>query len=36
MKVVYYAAYTFGTEINGLGIGVFGDISMFTEYCVNI
>jgi dTDP-4-amino-4,6-dideoxygalactose transaminase len=30
LKVVYDAAHAFGTEINGVGIGSFGDISMFS------
>lgn len=30
LKVVYDAAHAFGTEIDGIGIGTFGDISMFS------
>lgn len=30
LKVVYDAAHAFGTEISGVGIGSFGDISMFS------
>jgi dTDP-4-amino-4,6-dideoxygalactose transaminase len=30
LKVIYDAAHAFGTEINGHGIGSYGDISMFS------
>jgi dTDP-4-amino-4,6-dideoxygalactose transaminase len=30
LRVIYDAAHAFGTEINGSGIGTFGDISMFS------
>jgi len=30
LKVVYDAAHAFGVEVNGVGIGTFGDISMFS------
>lgn len=30
LKVIYDAAHAFGTEINGVGIGNFGDVSMFS------
>lgn len=30
LKVIYDAAHAFGTEINGVGIGNFGDITMFS------
>ncbi len=30
LKVIYDAAHTFGVELNGKGIGTFGDISMFS------
>src|SRR3989338_9746583 len=30
LKVIYDAAHAFGTKINGIGIGNFGDISMFS------
>ena len=30
LKVIYDAAHAFGVEIDGVGIGTFGDISMFS------
>lgn len=30
LKVIYDAAHAFGTKINGIGIGNFGDISVFS------
>ena len=30
LKVIYDSAHAFGVEINGIGIGNFGDISMFS------
>ncbi len=30
LRVIYDAAHAFGTEINGRGIGTYGDISMFS------
>ena len=30
LKVIYDAAHAFGTKINGIGIGNFGDVSMFS------
>lgn len=30
LKVIYDSAHAFGTKINGVGIGNFGDISMFS------
>lgn len=36
LKVVYDAAHAFGTEINGVGIGNFGDISMFSFHATKL
>src|SRR5215217_1366730 len=30
LKVIYDAAHAFGTEIDGVGIGTFGDVTMFS------
>ena len=30
LKVIYDAAHTFGVEVDGKGIGTFGDASMFS------
>ncbi|MCB0170100.1 MAG: DegT/DnrJ/EryC1/StrS family aminotransferase [Anaerolineae bacterium] len=36
LKVIYDAAHAFGTEINGEGIGTFGDISMFSFHATKL
>lgn len=36
LKVVYDAAHAFGCEINGQGIGTFGDISMFSFHATKL
>ncbi len=36
LKVIYDAAHTFGVEIDGKGIGTFGDISMFSLHATKI
>lgn len=36
LKVIYDAAHAFGTEINGRGIGTFGDISMFSFHATKL
>jgi dTDP-4-amino-4,6-dideoxygalactose transaminase len=36
LKVVYDAAHAFGVEINGIGIGTFGDISMFSFHATKL
>jgi dTDP-4-amino-4,6-dideoxygalactose transaminase len=36
LKLVYDAAHAFGTEINGVGIGNFGDISMFSFHATKL
>lgn len=36
LKVVYDAAHAFGTEIDGKGIGTFGDISMFSFHATKL
>jgi dTDP-4-amino-4,6-dideoxygalactose transaminase len=36
LKVVYDAAHAFNTEINGVGIGTFGDISMFSFHATKL
>ena len=36
LKVVFDAAHAFGTEINGRGIGGFGDISMFSFHATKL
>lgn len=36
LKVVYDAAHAFGTEINGTGIGNYGDITMFSFHATKL
>lgn len=36
LKVIYDAAHAFTTEINGIGIGDFGDISMFSFHATKL
>jgi dTDP-4-amino-4,6-dideoxygalactose transaminase len=36
LKVVYDAAHAFGTELDGRGIGTFGDISMFSFHATKL
>ncbi len=36
LRVVYDAAHAFGVEIGGLGIGTFGDISMFSFHATKL
>ncbi len=36
LKVVYDAAHAFGVEIDGAGIGTFGDISMFSFHATKL
>jgi len=36
LKVVYDAAHAFGVEIDGCGIGTFGDISMFSFHATKL
>lgn len=36
LKVVYDAAHAFGTEIDGVGIGNFGDITMFSFHATKL
>lgn len=36
LKVIYDAAHAFQTEINGKGIGTFGDISMFSFHATKL
>lgn len=36
LRVVYDAAHAFGTEIDGRGIGTFGDISMFSFHATKL
>ena len=36
LKVIYDAAHAFGTELNGVGIGTFGDISMFSFHSTKL
>lgn len=36
LKVIYDAAHAFGVEINGKGIGEFGDISMFSFHATKV
>ncbi|HBB03186.1 MAG: DegT protein [Candidatus Peregrinibacteria bacterium GW2011_GWF2_38_29] len=36
LKVIYDAAHAFGTEINGKGIGNFGDITMFSFHATKL
>jgi len=36
LKVIYDAAHAFGVKINGVGIGNFGDISMFSFHATKL
>ncbi|MDT8318409.1 MAG: DegT/DnrJ/EryC1/StrS family aminotransferase [bacterium] len=36
LKVVYDAAHAFGVEVDGVGIGSFGDISMFSFHATKL
>lgn len=36
LKVIYDAAHAFGVEINGRGIGTFGDMSMFSFHATKL
>lgn len=36
LKVIYDAAHVFGVEVNGKGIGQFGDISMFSLHATKV
>ena len=36
LKVIYDAAHSFSTEINGRGIGSFGDITMFSFHATKL
>ena len=36
LKVIYDAAHAFSTEINGVGIGTFGDITMFSFHATKL
>lgn len=36
LKVIYDAAHVFGVEINGIGIGNFGDCSMFSLHATKV
>jgi dTDP-4-amino-4,6-dideoxygalactose transaminase len=36
LRVLYDAAHAFGTEIDGIGIGTFGDISMFSFHATKL
>lgn len=36
LKVLYDAAHAFGTEVDGVGIGNFGDISMFSFHATKL
>ena len=36
LKIIYDAAHAFGVEINGKGIGNFGDISMFSFHATKL
>ena len=36
LKVIYDAAHAFGVEVNGRGIGTFGDISMFSFHATKV
>lgn len=36
LKVIYDAAHTFGVEVNGKGIGCFGDASMFSFHATKV
>lgn len=36
LKVIYDAAHAFGVEYNGIGVGNFGDISMFSFHATKV
>jgi len=36
LKIIYDAAHAFGTEINGTGIGNFGDITMYSFHATKL
>lgn len=36
LKVIYDAAHTFGVKVNGVGIGTFGDASMFSFHATKV
>ena len=36
LKVIYDAAHAFGTELNGVGVGNFGDASMFSFHATKV
>ena len=36
LKVIYDAAHAFGTEVDGVGIGNYGDISMFSFHATKL
>ena len=36
LKVIYDAAHTFGVEVGGVGIGNFGDVSMFSFHATKV
>lgn len=36
LKVIYDAAHTFGEEFNGVGVGQFGDASMFSFHATKV
>lgn len=36
LKIIYDAAHAFGVEINGVGIGNFGDITMFSFHATKL
>lgn len=36
LKVIYDAAHAFGVSVNGIGIGNFGDISMFSLHATKV
>lgn len=36
LKVIYDAAHTFGVQVNGKGIGTFGDASMFSFHATKV
>jgi len=36
LKVIYDAAHTFGVKVNGVGIGNFGDASMFSFHATKV
>lgn len=36
LKIIYDAAHTFGVQVDGVGIGGFGDISMFSLHATKV